>query len=161
LGITSILARENGQGFINCWFAGTVPGLSTTTSMERLLHLNLDLVFISGGPSFVRQKCSFCRDLSIVATSHAQGNRLVELSLTTLVWTYVEHSEVGEKISSSQLHKVFSTAFLVPVIVVGAVALLLLLTSWQWIGLHQIPEICPTEKGCGSSNFGEKYNDQS
>jgi hypothetical protein len=95
LGITSILARENGQEFINRCFAGTVPGLSITTSMERLLHSNLDLVFISGGPSFVRQKCSFCRDLSIVATSHARGNRLGELSLTTLVWTYVEHSEVG------------------------------------------------------------------
>ena len=71
LGITSILAWENGQDFINQCFAGTVPGISITTSLGRFLHTKLDLVFISGGPSFVRQKCSFCRDLSIVATSKA------------------------------------------------------------------------------------------
>ena len=95
LGITSILAWENGQEFINQCFAGTVPGISITTSLGRFLHTKLDLVFISGGPSFVRQKCSFCRDLSIVATSKARGKRLGDLSRTALVWTFVEHSEVG------------------------------------------------------------------
>jgi hypothetical protein len=53
--------------------------------------------FISGGPSFVRQKCSFCRGLSIVATSKPRGKRSGELSHTAFVWTceYVKHSEVG------------------------------------------------------------------
>jgi hypothetical protein len=31
----------------------------------------------------------------------------------------------------------------------------------QVFRLHQIPEICPAEKVCGSSKFGKKYNDQS
>jgi hypothetical protein len=37
-----------------------------------------------------------------------------------------------------------------------------IIASIDTVGLHQIPEICPTtEKVCGSSKFGKKYNDQS
>jgi hypothetical protein len=50
--------------------------------------------FISGGPQFVRQKCSFCRVLSIVATS-ARDNWLGVLEHTKLSWTHIVHAEVS------------------------------------------------------------------
>jgi hypothetical protein len=50
--------------------------------------------FISGGPQFVRQKCYFCRVLSIAATS-ARDNRLGVLEHTKLSWTRIVHAEVG------------------------------------------------------------------
>jgi hypothetical protein len=54
----------------------------------------LGFSFYLGRATFCQEMCSFCPDLLIVATSKA-GNGLGVLSHTTLVWTYVEHSEVG------------------------------------------------------------------
>jgi hypothetical protein len=94
LGIECILAWENGQDFIRKCFSRAVPGISIV-SLEKMSNAKLDLVFISGSPQFVRQKCSFCHDLSIVVTSRARGKRLGVLSRTNLQWTYVIHAEVG------------------------------------------------------------------
>jgi hypothetical protein len=84
--ITSILAWESGRDFINQNYInpgmGEWPGLYQSVfrrdcTWRTIYHYNFGknitikfgFSLISGGPSFVRQKCSFCRDLKIVATS--------------------------------------------------------------------------------------------
>jgi hypothetical protein len=60
----------------------------------QMFTLKVEYGFISRGPQFVRQKCSFCRVLSIGATS-ARDNRLGVLEHTKLSWTHIVHAEVG------------------------------------------------------------------